>query len=544
MADLNVVEYIKKARAAGQKDLDIKNNLLNNQWLESEINDAFLAGGQMQNQNMPDAESQFQPKQTEAQNNLQTQYAQSNAAQTRQGRRFNLKILLIVIFLVVILSLTGGAGFYFRNQILDYATSLFFKPSPESVIRKAWENLNTIKSQNFEGQLLITGKNIADNNQSYNFNFNFSVSGGVDTFDKTNVLSNIKGSLLAVISSEIGNQYNFSIDAEEKSVGKDFYLKIDKLDLGNLNMFLLMAGIDTSEIKGKWFKFTREEGIETATEYAKVSSSQIEKEQIEKDFKEMLDKVVKILLDKKVYDINQLADNKGSEGKEYHYYVSLNQEKLIAASPEIFDEINALRDKFYPEEKNSPEYTLEDFQKDINEFFDKFGTLATDLYIGKKDGFLHKIEFNKEYDVSKISDGQSSGTLGVSYKLSQTDINKPLQISAPDDYIDLKDFAILNEVKSYMKQISFAAESIFNLNKSYSSLCAKGLLNGYQKTFGSSLIKWNNSIIGAGAGKPACFASVDNYCISTKLTDGSWLCIGKGNVAGKTECVSAQTICQ
>ena len=45
MTEPRVVEYIKKARAAGQKDLDIKSALLQNGWSEQEINENLLAVG-------------------------------------------------------------------------------------------------------------------------------------------------------------------------------------------------------------------------------------------------------------------------------------------------------------------------------------------------------------------------------------------------------------------------------------------------------------------------------------------------------------------
>ena len=45
MADIRVIDYIKKARSVGQKDENIKTTLLQNGWSEEEVNENLLAVG-------------------------------------------------------------------------------------------------------------------------------------------------------------------------------------------------------------------------------------------------------------------------------------------------------------------------------------------------------------------------------------------------------------------------------------------------------------------------------------------------------------------
>jgi hypothetical protein len=75
-------------------------------------------------------------------------------------------------------------------------------------------------------------------------------------------------------------------------------------------------------------------------------------------------------------------------------------------------------------------------------------------------------------------------------------------------------------------------------------LCYKGFLNGYNATYGQTLIGIANGIKAQGARNPSCFAGVQDYCVSTQLTDGSYLCVDKNGVVGTTKCVISTTVCE
>jgi hypothetical protein len=335
-------------------------------------------------------------------------------------------------------------------------------------------------------------------------------------------------------------KYDFYISGEERLIKNDLYFKLTEIDVGELENILIMFGVaGIEEIKDKWI------GVKTDKQKEIASEQEINAQQ---DLKEATDKIVKILLDKKVYDITQLKDNSGIEGKEYHYRISLNREKMINASPEIYNILKVYFDKYNPlqgEVSLQDEVSLEYFQEFINNILDKAGDISMDLFIGKKDNFFRKVLFEKNLDISKISDQYNEGSvIKISCKIENANINNPIYVSAPEEYENLEDILSSFKIKSNVVALSSIAQQVCSVNKSCYSFCKKGLLNGYQSIYGKNLININNTIIGQGGTRPICFSNVKNYCISTQLKDGSWLCVDQNNKFGKTKCISAETVCQ
>jgi len=86
-------------------------------------------------------------------------------------------------------------------------------------------------------------------------------------------------------------------------------------------------------------------------------------------------------------------------------------------------------------------------------------------------------------------------------------------------------------------------------------LCKNGFLNGGKPLHGPTFTKAVNDIIKQGGRNPICFGGLQDYCVSTQLTDGSWVCTGAngsskcvGNKClsgvGTTRCISAKTVCK
>ncbi len=573
MADPQLLDYIQKARQAKQADEQSRTLLSSNGWTEAEINDAFASLDQSQPKvepqvQQPEIKPQPEPQlsqqpepqiQPQEETHVEIQHPEPQTMPTqaqviqdvmpteKKKSHLILKLLIVLIILIVI----GGAGYFAAAQYLNFPLPFNFsfssvKPQPEVVISKAWDNLKTIKSENFNSTISFAGKNVIVNGMSGDFNLSGNANGGVDTNSK---LADLKVSLSASATDAKtpGNKYAVSLMSEAKIIQKDLYLQLSDINLGALQTILTMSGgPDVTKMTGQWVRFQNDQATQQdITDQIKGASGQeVGTTQEQQD---ALNKIVKILLDKKVYDISQLADNNGTEGKEYHYSVSLNQQKLIAASPDVF---NVLKDYYTttnPGQPLSPDMTLESLQKGINEAFDKVGSVSVDLFIGQKDNFFHKIQFSKSLDISKF-DSKSSGNVTVSYEIDQAGINQPVVVAAPDKFVDAKDFfsafASTFALKGNISQLGFMAEGVYSANKSYASLCSRGMLNGYQNPYGKNLIDLNNSIVTNGAKKPACFSDANGFCISIQLTDGSFMCIDKTGVVGKTKCVSATTVCK
>lgn len=536
MVDQRLTDYIKKERAKGLSDEQIKSTLMVNGWAEAEMSAIFESANTPISETKPQPQPQVQPPvQPLTQPNIKAR------------KKMPLALKLFIVF--IILAIIGGGGFYYAYRVFNFPWNLL-RPKPESVITKAWDNIKTINSQNFDFELLLSGKVLEENKQTGVFDVAIKSSGGID-IDKN--LSLIKASVKAsIVDDNLPSGYKLSLSGETRSIQNDFYFEFNELDFGGLEDFLMMfVGIDVKEFKNRWIRIQIKELLEEQFKEQlkqQIETAKEEQTAMDKDAKELMDKIVKILLDKKVYDIEQLPDNQGTDGKEYHYYISLNREKLISVSPEIFNLTKDYENKYSSELPASQEYTLADFQKDLNKMFDDFGTIGMDLFIGKDDGFFHKIQFVKDLDISKFNeDNNLKGNVKINWKIEQTGINKPVQVSAPDKYEDLKDVISPFLIKANMSELDFTAHQIcLGNSKSCYSLCKNGLLNASQSIYGKTLVDINGTIMDQGGTMPICFSNTKDYCVSTQLKDASWMCTSADSTGkiGKTKCISAKTVCQ
>ena len=572
MAEQQLVDYIKKAKETGQADEQTKLLLYKNGWTEAEVSDAFAVlvqpqaqpqpamqpqvqqpqmrpaaqpqpQAQMQPQSMaaqpkmqPQMQPQVQPAQ-QSQPQSQTQYQPSMQSELQKSKNVSktnmpagmkrsgwiLKLIICLIVLIVIC--VGG---YFASQYFN-----LFGPTPETVILKAWQNLHTIKSENFNSEISLAGKNIKTNGTGGDFNIDVKFNGGADT---VNQLADINGSLTASATDPTSNQYTISLAGEGKLIKNALYLQFSKIDLGTLSMLVEMfGGPDPSTITGQWFKFdlnNAAQQVKTASGQNIATSPQAET---------AMGKVVKILIDGKVFDIKQLADVNGSEGKEYHYNISINQKNLMAVSPQLFsaveDYLNASGTSY------DKTYSLADFQANLTDTFNKVGAVGIDLFIGKSDSFLRKIQITKDIDVSKFSNS-ASGIVTVNFEIDQTGINKPLQVSAPATFTDFNTFFSSYAIKSDMSQIVSMGQQICTANKFCNPLCKNGSVNGAEKLYGSQLTAEASDLVSKGAKNPVCFAGVTGFCVSAQLADGTWLCTDMTGNTGTTQCTSYNTVCK
>ena len=127
-----------------------------------------------------------------------------------------------------------------------------------------------------------------------------------------------------------------------------------------------------------------------------------------------------------------------------------------------------------------------------------------------------------------------------------SDYNAPLNIQEPSTSQKIEEVLLPLITKQTISQdvatIGYYASLIYTDDKSYSSLCNHNLLNGYYPVYGTNLVTSNNNIISNGGVRPACFAGSQGYCVSTQLSDGSFMCVD-GNGLGSVKCTSAQTVC-
>jgi hypothetical protein len=205
------------------------------------------------------------------------------------------------------------------------------------------------------------------------------------------------------------------------------------LDLGELGQFLTMFGLDVSKFENQWVKFEVDEAVEDIGQLYGVPVTEQTKN--EKYYREAIEKIVRLLLDKKVYDISQLPDIAGTEGIEYHYGISLNKEKLIAALPEIYDIAAEYQDKMGGLEKATGKQDfINEATSSITELFDKYGPFEFEISIGKNDKFFRSIQFSKTFNGT----AERIGILKIDFSDRNSAINQPLDVQAPTNFVDFE----------------------------------------------------------------------------------------------------------
>jgi hypothetical protein len=179
---------------------------------------------------------------------------------------------------------------------------------------------------------------------------------------------------------------------------------------------------------------------------------------------------------------------------------------------------------------------------------------------------LYEAKVDKVVDISKIYPSANM-QLEIKFDMINSNFNKPITVQAPTGAQKIEDIVLpllktqtsnlitptldlkTQKIDSDMNQVGFEAQSIFSANKSYALLCKNGFLNGSKITsYGLEFITDANDLIRQGAKNPICFAGAQDYCVSTQLSGGSYLCIDEnsnlGTIIGKVKCISAQTVCK
>jgi hypothetical protein len=113
-----------------------------------------------------------------------------------------------------------------------------------------------------------------------------------------------------------------------------------------------------------------------------------------------------------------------------------------------------------------------------------------------------------------------------------------------------------SNIRGNLNNIGGEAMVLFKETGSYASLCANGglnaslSLNNDNNATGKYFVKVSDLIMTSGGKKPICFSNTNDFCISTQVADGSWICINKNIVPnnihnpGTTECESPTTTCK
>ena len=563
MAEQQLIDYIKKAREAGQSDDQTKSLLLKNGWTDAEINDALaplqpqvkpqpqvqpaavvmpkieaqpenlpLVQAQPQVQTQPKVQPQVQaqPKaqpqvQTQPQVQVKTQPAQvTQMAQTRKSHT-GLKILISLVIILILC----GVGYFVAGQYITLPWNPF-TPSPATVLSKMEANMQNVKSSH----MIMAGEiDATDGSKTSVGKLAFNVENKSDITDINNPKANATFSIELTMPASTSVTATVSANANIIVVGKALYFQIS--DITSPAAF--SSYYDVSQFKGKWFKFDQD----SLTVLSQAEPGQVPASISQADNSAITKKIQALVLSENMLSVSKQLGSETISGQDtYHYLVTISEAKL----KDLITKIVALE---MPASAGTSSLSSNMVTAFVNTFADAVGDINMEMWIGKKDYLLYKTSIDKIIDLSKISSG-ANVQIEVKSVTTNSDFNKPVTVQAPDGAQKIEDVVLPllkpQKVKSDMEQLMPLAESSFTTTNGYSSLCSHNLFNGYLATYGSELINLNNDIVAQGAKKPICFASANNYCISTQLADGTYLCTDQTGIIGTTKCLSAQTVCK
>ena len=538
-AEPQLVEYIQKAKEAGQTEELTKALLLKNGWTTAEVGEALLAISQtqpsvaQQPQPQPQPQVQTQPQvkipdekpvseirveperepaaavQQPAQPVQQPQ-VQNPTVQYQNPTSYNSHLFLKLFVVLIILLVLGGAGVF---VFLNFSNKL----TPTKAVANMVSNMKNLKSYNAKTTTQIgitdsTGTKISD--------VAITSSSQNDISSASNIKKDVN---FTVNVTPVNNGEASSVDAEAIEIGSTFYIKINSVALPAAYSMQQAA---LAQISGKWFK-TDKSSLQSIldAESSGLDLSQLKAPQISQNIQTAL------LQSNILASVKQLGSNTVNGTSVYDYTATADQATIKSISEQLAGAgTNA---------------TLTNYADLIAT---ALGNIDFHMLIGQKDNLLYGYSFAKTIDASVIS-STANYKLAISSSTVNSNFNKAVSIQEPTSAQKVEEIVLpilkQQKIESDFSNINSIAQSNYTTEgNGYYPLCAATLLNGSDKAHGADLLNLSNDVVSTGATKPTCFAVKNFYCVSAQLTDGSSICVDRNGVIGKTKCVSAKTECK
>ena len=557
MAEQQLTDYIKKAQVAGQSDAQTRDLLYKNGWTVAEVDDAFASLSEntvAPTQILPEhPQTDLQPEpEPEPVNDPKievktqpTMGAQDNMPRIKTKSHLFLKIFFALVIVVVL----SAVGLYAAGMYINLPWNPFW-PNPESVISKMISNMGNIKAYHSVSSMGIVLK--SNESGTIKGRVDFSSDSQIDKTDSKNIkeIANftLKLSVPALLSNgSSAPDITFGLNAV--LVNNELYLSLTDINIPEAYSMYSGALSQLSQFEGKWIKI--DQGSLNAIAQSqghKLSSSsgvfQDSNSDLQKKIQNLISLENLLTVDK------QLADQKINGQNTYHYSVKITKDKLKdLINKLIILEVQEVAKMQNSQPENNSDAVIGAVASSIKDSaIDFIGDTGIELWVDKKDYMLYQYKLDKIIDLSKTPLSSFISDIDISLNGTNSDFGKQISVQPPSDSQNIEDillpFIEKEQVKSDINQISFIAQMLSDANKSYYSLCTKGLLNGYLKDYGQTLIDLNNDIVNSGAHKPKCYAGVQDYCVSAQLQDGSYVCIDKYGIIGSTGCVSYKTVCK
>jgi hypothetical protein len=487
MAEQQLIDYIKKAREAGQNDDQSRDLLYKNGWTLAEVNEAIMAltrpqseiktveqpkvevKPQPQIQSQPKIETKpeikiesqpfVQPKTeikpevikqpeikpvsvasqpaVQPQPQAQPQYRPS-FEQNNMPRMGNSHMLSKIITTLIIIIVLGGAGYFTAGQYLNLPFSgffwNFFAPKPEVVIAKMMSNMSSVKSAHTTMQwtLGVTGTDGKTSQGQVSINTNSET----DALDAKNPKSS--GNFTISFTNPGSASSNVSAVVSVTVINGTTYVKLNDAIIPSA--IYSANGPDISKIKGKWFKIDKD-SIKALSE-ANGQTGMINIPSYQPNNADMVKQLQSLMATENMFSVTkQLNDQTISGHNTYHYLVSVDKNKL----KDLIAKIIALEIQFASQNNpgtNSGALATNMVQAVVNTFVDSIGDINMEIWVGKSDFMLYQVNLDKSIDLGKVAEaalgyvpepepGVDGMQLSIKLNMINSNFNKAINVQVP-----------------------------------------------------------------------------------------------------------------
>ena len=354
----------------------------------------------------------------------------------------SLKVIVIILVVAVI-----GAFVSLATGAWDPSWNPFGPRSPEAIMSKMIRTMAKVETVASRGEMIVDG-GPPQERVKMELTFN-SVA---DERDSANPKA------AAEMDFELFSpEGDFSFAFELKMIGQTLYLKATKIpDMPDdaADEFAEM-GINLDEFLNQWIRVDQE-SMRSFYEAAGMSPAEIaekmrEYEKQQEMYRDLAEKLT-ALLEKRSADllkIKEVLPDTEINGVAVHHYVAvLDKEGLKKMLPEIVEEIileyadEDVAEEFKKEWQESREEMLEEMNNSFDMLFGMIGEISVELWIGKEDYYLYRINFEKTIDMGMFMFYMSGMNLFLSFEMNYSDFNQPVTIEAPSEYKTMEEFLL------------------------------------------------------------------------------------------------------
>lgn len=492
-------KYVIDATQAGITRDIMQSQLLTAGWSVSEIAKAF------QEIEQPVVISQVTPV---FQNGPAGNFA------TTQKNPQSLKKIIIGVICLVILGLGGGGAY-------AYYTGYFV--SPEKVSTQAFTAMKDNKSVSFDSTLTIDASDMKD-----------MIPAGIS--DKATIV--FKGSY--DLSNIDLPKFQGDIDVQSGMFGAGFGMRlINNIFYGELTKLKIPdvpLPVDLNQYLNKWYSF----------DYTSIKDSPFAESIPTGDAQSLMltftpEQKLKI---EEIYrnahlikNVQKLKMEKIDGVYSYHFSFELDQEGV---KKYFVDVINFMSSVDTQDSQNV-------FKEIETEQFDRMlstvNNFSGEVWIGRSDNLLRKLAFSFDIQDKDLL----PGALKFSYVSSYTDWNKPIDIQAPAESVDIKSLLESSLGDIQMKSENAQIKSIMASARAQALLYAEDHNENYKGFCLSPDMRENfNQMkeIGIPISNVICKEATNAYAMSVKLPDDTFMCVDSTGEFGATEKHITTTACE